>query len=381
MLDRPRNLTIVKPFLFLVLFCVTGCALYSKSPVPSPAKGPGVLLEYASFDNPAEGVAVSQGGRIFVSFPRWDKNHLYSVAEVQADGSLRPYPDKDWNVWAGEGSPDTHFISVQSLFVDVDNVLWVLDAPAPFPPGAQSEGAKLVSIDLAADRIKKVVPLDRAAVPPGSYLRNVCVDQWASHAYVSDAGTGALVVTDLDSGVSRRVLADDPSTKAEPGVVLTIGGKESRDDRGQPVQFHVNGIALDKESANLYYHALTAHTLYRIQTRYLNDPIFSGEGLGKHVERLADTGPIDGMAMGSDHSLYLTAPEDHAIKQYRVSDNSVVTAAQDAASWLENVCTAPGGLLYITASQFDRLPLFNDGKDKRIPPYKLFRVLMLGSYQ
>ena len=376
MFNRSRNLAVV--YSFSVLSCLTGCAGYSK-PVPSLADGPGVLLEYASFNNPAEGVAVSQGGRIFVSFPRWDKELLYSVAEVQADGSLRPYPNQDWNIRGGEGSPDTHFIAAQSLFVDVNDVLWVLDAPGPFSQDPQSKGAKLVSIDLASDRIKTVVPLDTAVVPPGSYLRKICVDQWVSHAYVSDAGTGALVVTDLDSGLSRRVLADDPSTKAEPGVVLPVGGKEPRDDRGKPAQFHVNGLALDRESVNLYYHALTAHALYRIQTRYLNDPGLSVEGVRKHVERLADTGAVDGMVMDSNYNLYLTALEDHAIKKYRITDDSLATVVQDGnISWLDGICTSPGNLLYVTASQFGRLPLFNNGKDERIPPYRLYRVIPLG---
>lgn len=383
-LKMSRSLGMVFSFATVLVSCMTGCALYPTSPAAPSANGPGVLLRYASFHDQVAGIAVSQGGRIFVSFPCWDKHPRLSVAEVQADGSLRPYPDDDWNAWGegGERKPDAHFISAQSLFVDANNVLWVLDAPAPFSRAVTStQGAKLVAIDLASDRVKKVVALGKAVAPPGSYLRNVCVDQWGSHAYVSDAGTGALVVTDLDTGVSRRVLAGNPSTMAERGVVLTIGGKP-REGRGEPVQFQVTGIALDGDSANLYYHALTAHTLYRIQTRYLNDPSVPAEELGRHVERMADTGPVDGMAMGSNHNLYLTAPEEHAVKRYRVSDHSLVTVAQDdEAGWLDSICTAPGGLLYVTASQFDRLLYFNNGQDKRIPPYTLYRILMLGLYE
>ena len=180
---RSRNIAVVYSVFSLVLSCITGCPLYSRSPVPSPANGPGALLEYASFNDAVAGIAVSQGGRIFVSFPRWDKKPQYSVAEVQADGSLRPYPDEEWNVRGGEGILET---------------------------------AKLVSIDLATDRIKKVVSLDRAVVPPGSYLRKVCVDQWESHAYMSDAGTGALIVTDLDSGL--------PTLWSNSYFVSTVGG-------------------------------------------------------------------------------------------------------------------------------------------------------------
>jgi hypothetical protein len=370
-----RSLVTALSLLSITCTTLVGCTV---NPISYNAPLPeirGELLEYASFDDQVAGIAVSQGGRIFVGFPRWDKNPACSVAEVTVDGSLRPYPDKEWNRWgkAEEGRPDAHFNAVQSLFVDANNVLWILDSPAPFSKGAQQTGAKLVGIKLASDRIKKVIPLDKTVVKWNSFLRNVCVDQWGSYAYISDAGTGALVVTKLDSGVSWRVLADDPSTKAEQGVMM-IGCKELRDDRGRPMRFHVDGIALDKESANLYYHALSAHTLYRIQTRYLNDPILSGD-LGKHVERLSDTGFTDGIAMDSDYNLYLAAPEENAIKRYRANDNSLVTLVRDDhITWPDSITLAPGDYLYFTDSQFNRLPFFNNGQDKRIPPYKVFRT-------
>jgi sugar lactone lactonase YvrE len=164
---------------------------------------------------------------------------------------------------------------------------------------------------------------------------------------------------------------------------LTLGGKELLDAQGRPVQLHVDGITLDKESAFLYYHALTARTLYRIETRYLNDPILSAEEVSKHVQRLADTGATDGIAMDSDYNLFLSVPEENAIKRYWVSDGSLVTLVQDEhLTWPNSISTAPDNVLFFTASQFNRIPDFNNGKDKRTPPYKLFRtrkVLMPGS--
>jgi len=377
---RPRHVIIVFSLVSLLFLWATNCSLYQKTAVVSPVLGPGVLVKYASFNDQVAGVAVSHDGRLFVSFPSWDKRPLYSVAEVKADGSLRPFPNKEWNVSGigGQESPNTRFLSAQGLFVDLNNVLWILDATAPFSRVVAPEGAKLVGIDLDTDQIKKVIRFDTSVVVPGSYLQNVCVDQWESYAYLSDAGTGAIVVTNLDSGQSRRVLAGDRSTKAEHGIALTVGGKQARQGE-KPVQFQVSGLALDNEGEDLHYHALTAHTLYRIQTRYLNDPLYSAAELSQHVEQVTDTGPVDGMAMGSYDNLYLTAPEEHAIKRYRESDNSLVTVAHDdTETWEDSLCTASGEILYVAASQFDRLPYFNGGEDKRVPPYTLFRVLPLG---
>ncbi len=361
----------------ITLACLAGCVV---NPVSYNASLPdirGELLEYASFTDQVAGIAVSREGRIFVSFPRWDGKITYAVAEVLADGSLRPYPDKEWNSWgnAEESRPDTHFIAAQGMFVDGENILWVLDSPSAYCKGRFPNRAKLVGIDLGTDRVWKVIAFDNTTVLPESFLRNVCVDQWQSYAYISDTGTGALIVTDLDNGLSWRKLADDPSTKAEPGMVLSVHGKELRDETGKPVQLHVDGIALDPDSMFLYYHALTARTLYRVRTSYLNDPMITGKNLGEHVERLADTGAADGIAMDSDYNLHLTAPEENAVKRYRVSDGGVATLARDdRLLWPDSVSTAPTDVLYFTTSQFDRLPCLNDGKDLRTPPYKIFRV-------
>lgn len=42
------------------------------------------------------GVTVSNGGRIFVNFPRWGDKVAYTVAEIRSDG-IYPYPDEQTN--------------------------------------------------------------------------------------------------------------------------------------------------------------------------------------------------------------------------------------------------------------------------------------------
>ncbi|HEX9024510.1 MAG TPA: L-dopachrome tautomerase-related protein [Geobacteraceae bacterium] len=372
-------------FLFTMFIFTAGCAV---KPLTYNAALPlirGSLFEYPSFDGQVTGVAVSAGGRVFVSFPRWGKESRYGVAELKPDGSLTPYPDAFWNrpAKSGEKDADTHFLSVQGIFIDSRDVLWVLDAPSPYDQGALPGKAKLVGVDLGGDRINRVIPLDEAVAPVASFLRNVCVDRWEGTAYISDAGSGAIIVIDLDSGHGRRVLADHFSTKAEPGVVLKVAGKELRDEAGKPLRLHVDGIALDADNGFLYYHALTGRTLYRIKTRYLNDPMFSGKEMGEHVERLAQTGAADGIAMDEGDNLYLTAPEENAVMRYRVFDRSLETLVRnDAIVWPGGICIAPDEFLYFTDSQFNLMPQFNSGRDMRNAPFKLFkvpRILMPGA--
>lgn len=361
----------------VLIFALGGCALNPVSYSIPTTVDRAALFEYPWCNDQPSGIAVSSTGRIFISFPRWQGNPSYSVAEVLADRSLRPFPDTEWNHWGGpeESSPNDHFISAQGMYVDSNGTLWVLDSASVNLKNVWPTGAKLVGIDLSTNRVSKVIPFDADVVHQNSYLRQVCVDQWSNLAYISDAGSGAILVTNLQNGSSRRVLAENHSTMAEPDLPGKKGLQELRYENGKPVKIHVDGIALDKDSNFLYYHALSARTLYRIQTHYLNDPLLSPAEVGSHVERLADTGQVDGMVMDSDYNLFLTLPFENAVKRYRVYDGTLVTLAQDKhISWADSISISPDRNLYFTASQFNRLPYFNNGKDERKAPYLVFMV-------
>lgn len=336
-----------------------------------------LLIEYPTFNDQVTGIAVSQKGRIFVNFPRWDKDPLNSVAELLPDGSLRPYPDNDWNRWGlDENShPEAHFICVQSVVVDGDDYLWVLDPASPAFKGVVRGGAKLLKINLATDTVERVIPFDDAVAPSTSYLNDVRIDPDGDFAYITDSGTGAIVVVDLVTGKSRRRLASHSSTKAEPGYVPIIGGRELRNESGNVPQIHADGIAIDSSGTYLYYHALTAKTLYRIKTSVLKNPGIPDEQLSGYVERVADTGAIDGMLMDGDDNLYLTALERNAIMRYRPASDILETIIQDdRLQWPDSMDISPDDFLYITASQIHRMPRFNNGTDRRVIPYKFFKI-------
>ncbi len=360
-------------YVLLISGCVTYPPSYSSL---TPITG-GPLFEYPVFNDEPTGIAVSKEGRIFVTFPRWLENPRYSVAEVHSDGSLSPYPDEEWNRWTADDGrdPGNHFICAQSVYVDGKDFLWILDPANPFSGGVVPGGAKLVKVNLSANEVAQVVLFDGSAVTEKSYLADVCVDESDNVAYISDSGAGAILVVDLSSGSTRRVLAGHPSTLAEEGVVPVIDGRELRYESGKAPRVNVDGLALDPDRKFLYYHALTARTLYRINTAYLKDPLLSDAELGKHVERLEDTGPVNGMLMDRGYNLYLTAPEENAVKRYRVYDGSMLTIAQgDQIQWPHSLGIGPDDNIYFTASQINRLPCFNNGIDERTRQFKYFKT-------
>src|SRR5689334_6382312 len=87
------------------------------------------LQEVVSFpDHQVTGVGVStRSGRIFVNFPYWSDQHWISVAEI-VNGQPKPFPDDERN---NPGPPGSHFVCVQSVIVDEQDNLWVLDPAAP----------------------------------------------------------------------------------------------------------------------------------------------------------------------------------------------------------------------------------------------------------
>ncbi len=334
------------------------------------------LFEFASVTDQVTGIAVSSRGRIFVNFPRWIENPAQSVAEVMTDGSLRPYPNQQWNQWNGEtATAANHFVCTQSVHIDKKDFLWILDPASPALKGVVPGGAKLVKIDLATDRIVQVISFDEETAPSASYLNDVRIDHLEQVAYITDSGLGAIVVVDLKSNLIRRLLTEHPSTKAEPSVALKVKGVELHDQSGRTPPIHADGIALDTNRKYLYYHALTGRTLYRIETRFLRDQSLLPDELGKQVEKLSATGPVDGMETDHRFNLYLTSPENSAIQRYRVYDRSMEKVAENSEiQWPDSLCLGPDDYLYLTDSQLNLMPLFNQGVDKRKPPYKLYKI-------
>ena len=321
------------------------------------------------------GVAISKTGRIFVNVPRWVDEPTPSVAEIASDGSLVPYPNAELNAWDGTPGPSaaSHFVCVQSVVVDENDHLWILDPASPNFQAVVPGGPKLLRVNLATNEIERVYAFDDVAAPRPSYLNDV--RHAHGHAFMTDSGLGAIVVLNLATGNVRRLLEDHPSTKAEPDVDIVINGRSFRfSSNGATPQVHNDGIAIDPKLEFVYYKALTGRTLYRVPIAALLDESLSPEALGKRVDRVAVTEPTDGLEFDASGNLYMTAIEDNAIKVLRPDGHYEVFAAAPEFLWPDTITISRDGDLLFSASQFQRLPAFNENVDKRKPPYDVFRL-------
>ena len=307
------------------------------------------LVEVARSERRWTGIAVSHEGRVFVNYPLWSPTQPFAVGELQADGSVLPYPNEALNSWSPEKAPGDHFVCVQAMFVDSGNRLWILDTGNPWLQGVVKGGPKLVVVDLAHDEVLRMYPFAPEITPAESYLNDLRVDRGRETVYLTDAGDGALVVLDLAGGETRRLLDDHPSTRAED-VELTIGGAPWLPG-GQRPQVHADGIALSRDGKWLYYQALTGRTLYRIATADLRDTRLSDADLGGRVQKVAESGASDGLLWGPDGHVYLSALEHDAIRRVG-PDGTVETVIQDPRiSWPDSFALGPGDVLYFTTAR------------------------------
>lgn len=333
---------------------------------PAPVS---TLEQVAEYDLQGTGVACSRDGRIFLCFPRWDHDVPISVAELK-DGQIHPYPNAEWNAWrnAWPLDPKDHFVCVQSVTVDPQGFLWILDPAAPGLSFIVPNGPKLLKMDLRTNQIVQAIHFGTDTAPQGSYLNDVRVSPDGHWAYITDSGaTGALVVVDLRAGRPMRLLAGDPSTQVQPGVKVIVDGREVRRPDGRSPQFAADGIALTTDGKTLYWQAAVGTILYATDTVSLQ----SGQ---PNVRKAGAAVVADGYWIARDGRFYSTSPEDNSVKLRR-SDDSLETVVQDREKllWPDSMAEMPDGSLLVTASQIPEMAIWHEKGSTRTLPYRLFR--------
>ena len=380
MLNQPGTRVFVLLFMLLLPLGARGAIEVVEKTVPAAAPGaasaaPSALtLVAASVGQQITGVAVSAAGRVFVNFPRWREGVTMSVGEVQADGTIRPYPDAEWNTWAAGAATDGHFVCVQSVVIDDTDRMWVLDPSSPNMAGVVGS-PKLMQVDLATNQVVHTYWFEASVAPAESYLNDLRVDTQAGKIYITDSGLGAIVVLDIATGQARRLLAGHPSVQAE-ALVLKVEGQELRRGDGSAPQIHSDGIALDRANGYLYYHALTGYHLYRIRTAHLLDEALDAAGLAALVEDLGTTPAPDGMIIDAAGNLYMGDLETNSIV-YRTPEGQRQTLVSDPKlKWPDTFAIGPDNMLYVACSRIHETPMFKPGADVATMRFEVFKTAL-----
>ena len=320
----------------------------------------------ANLEMPPGNVAVTPEGRVFFTYFAAANPRRPIVNEI-VDGRVVPFPSDA----AGQrdiGEP-------LSIRVDAHGRLWSLH------PGALGDG-RLTAWDIASGRKLAEYDLPREVAGVGSFLNDFVFDPSGKTVFIADTkipgqivdplhlwAKPALVVLDLETGTSRRLLEGHPSV-ANGGHDLHVEG------RGEP-PLQVNGvdsIAIDSTGEWLYYKAVNSGTLYRVRAADLRDRTLSSAELAARVEDAGDATASDGVLFDANDRLYLGDMEHSAIVR-RERDGSLTTLYKDPAKlrWPDGFSTGPDGTIYVTASSLMDVFLRLPHDIERRGPYQIYR--------
>ena len=331
----------------------------------------------AGFDQQVTGVAVSKTGRIFVNFPRWEKDVPVSVAEVMKDGSLKPYPNAEWNAWSNLHplSLADHFVCVQSVTVDPQGYLWVVDPAAPGNEFVKPGGVKLVKNRLEHQCGYQGDPVRRDRGAAGQlHERRAC--QPGRHARLPDRFGPAWR---LDRG-RRGQRPCTPRAGRRPAHPAGAGrGADGGRARAAPAgpaaypSFAADGIALDPAGQFVYWQALVGRTLYRVPTAALTGKL-APSAVAAKVETLGTTNVADGFWMDEKGYLFITDPADNAVRM-RAPDGTLTMVAQDdRLRWPDSLAEGADGAIYVTASHIQDMAQFHTTGSTQQGQWQLFRI-------
>lgn len=232
---------------------------------------------------------------------------------------------------------------------------------------------KMLKIDLNTNKVVKNYHfngLDKSI----SGLNDMRIDVDRQFAYLSDPGQAVIVVLDLKNDQARTVLANSKYTTADTNIVLTYDGHEMRNQKGKPFVSNVNGIALTRDYKYFYFKPINCNDLYRIDTKYLSNANMSDADLESHIEDVGKVGITHGLVADAKGNIYLTTSTNYTIT-YISPDGKIHTLLQDSRLlWPDSLGIGTDGYVYFSCSQLQREAPWNDGKDERVLPYRIYRV-------
>ena len=254
-------------------------------------------------------------------------------------------------------------------------------------PEAGSVAREVRWLEFKTNTLFKVLDLDAVTVPQSQHndfaidLKHgvlIAADEAIGENSNGVGSTAALVVTDIATGTSRRVLQGDPY------VVPNVDPIRWTAQAGQPaaawgLRVGVDGITLDKNQEWLYFAPLSGYEMYRVRMTDLLDTTLSDTQLSAKIEFYAHKPYNGGLTIDANNNLYLTEIGRHTIgiipadtRQYRdyVTDPNMI--------WPDGVTYISDGFMYSGAAQLIQTGAFQSnatpsGTANNAPPYRIYR--------
>ena len=138
--------------------------------------------------------------------------------------------------------------------------------------------------------------------------------------YITDSsstGPNGLIVVDLATGTSRRLLNNHPSTLAQQNFLPLVEGRPLMErvpnEAPDYLALGSDGIAISSGGDRLYYCPLASRKLYSVSTTALLDPNLTDAEVAATVRDEGMKPASDGLESDAQGRVYATAYEHNAV--------------------------------------------------------------------
>jgi Major royal jelly protein len=371
-------------------------------------RGQGSLEVYAELQQ--SGIAAitqKQDGQLIIGYhPFYLTPTSVQVATLNADRrSSTPYPPAGAGLLQSCRNPDGSFLPpvngrydfcidwVLGFHADANGVLWILDSAKstdradPVHPRPAALHAKYVGWDTRSNTLHQVIDLDSVTLPQSQH-NDFAIDLTHGVLIAADEAIGensngvgdlaALVVTDIATGTSRRLLQGTAPVlpNSDPIRWVAQAGQQAA---AWGLRVGVDGITLDKNQEWLYFAPLSGYEMYRVRMTDLLDTALTPAQLSAKVEFYANKPYNGGLTIDANNNLYLTEVGKHRIgiipadtREYReyVSHPEMI--------WPDGVTYISDGFMYSGAAQLIQTGAFQSnatpsGTANNAAPYRIYR--------
>ena len=338
----------------------------ARSSLAQHSKQPQLIDELQlSFQTSA--IATTPGGRTFLNVLRLDGSPGARVVEW-VKGKAIPYPNASWNAGANSRDASSQLVLVNSLRIGPEGDLWLVDSGTPaFGQPKLPHGAKLIQIDVLTDHVKRVFDLD-PYTKATSFVDDVRFH--GSTAYLTDAGSGAIIVLDLSTGNGRRTLEQSSSVRAL--TPMMADGRSIVGPDGKLLYINSDQLEVSPDGRWLYFQPASG-PLSRIETKWLDTSV-SESLIAGHVEAFTITPSTGGTAIDRSGNIYVS--DTNKRRLLRITPDGAMTEllADERLSWVDAMWIDSHGYLWMPAAQIHLIALFHNGQSKVRMPEHIFKI-------
>lgn len=323
------------------------------------------LEEVFAFDEPLGNLAVSPDNRIFFTVHPESRPTTKKVMEI-VDGEAIPYPSPAYQ--------SSHFITVLGMFIDQQNRLWTIDHG-----NHGFQAVRLLAFDLTSNQVVHDYTFPSEVAEKGSFFNDLQVSPDGKVVYVADVSffgkNPALVVYDINKGISRRLLEQHPSVVAQNWIprnktktMKFFGGLVS-------LKPGIDGLVIDQAGEWVYYGAMAHDGLFKVKTADLLNYDLSSENLDERVIQVGTKPLSDGLSIDTLDNVYITAV-DHGSIARMSPEGKLETLIQDEdrIRWADGCSFGGDGYLYFTDSAIPDQMLRSKKHMRSKAPYYIYRV-------